>query len=158
MDPIYTQSIDIHYFGRFTVYADLFGITNIKVNESVEDKACIYTEQCVAELQDYFDRKINKFSVQLSVPLSTPFQKKVWDKLKEIPFGKTISYLDLANSIDNPKAVRAVGSANGQNPIPILIPCHRVIGNNGKLTGYALGLELKRKLLDFESSQTHLPF
>ena len=84
-------------------------------------------------------------------PKGTPFQKKVWQALLEIPYGQTISYKQLAQAIDNPKAVRAVGAANGKNPIFVIIPCHRVVGADGSLTGFAYGLELKRRLLEIES-------
>ena len=86
----------------------------------------------------------------------TDFQKKVWTALMEIPYGGTVSYKALAERVGSPKAVRAVGAANGANPIPIIIPCHRVIGNDGSLTGFGGGLPLKRKLLELESSQLKL--
>ena len=89
-------------------------------------------------------------------PEGTPFQRKVWDALVEIPFGETTSYGELARRIGNPNASRAVGLANGTNPIPIVIPCHRVIGSTGKLTGYGGGLETKRWLLDFEAANSGL--
>jgi methylated-DNA-[protein]-cysteine S-methyltransferase len=82
----------------------------------------------------------------------THFQKQVWEALLAIPFGETRSYAQIANQIGNPKATRAVGAANGQNPIPIIVPCHRVIGANGKLTGFGGGLEIKDQLLALEGS------
>lgn len=82
----------------------------------------------------------------------TPFQMQVWQALTTIPYGETWSYQDLANAIGNPKAVRAVGLANGKNPISVIVPCHRVIGKNGKLTGYAGGVERKKKLLSLEQA------
>ena len=82
---------------------------------------------------------------------------QVWNQVADIPYGKTISYLDIARAIDNPKSVRAVGMANGKNPIPIIIPCHRVIGSNGNLTGYALGLNIKSKLLALENPKAFAP-
>jgi methylated-DNA-[protein]-cysteine S-methyltransferase len=88
------------------------------------------------------------------LPLATggaPFQQRVWAELRKIPYGSTISYGDLARRLDNPKASRAVGAANGSNPISIIIPCHRVIGSNGKLTGYGGGIERKKFLLEFEA-------
>ena len=84
-------------------------------------------------------------------PVGTPFQKNVWQALMRIPFGETRSYGDIAREIGNPAAVRAVGAANGRNPISIIAPCHRVIGTNGKLTGFAGGLETKQRLLDLEA-------
>ena len=89
-------------------------------------------------------------------PEGTPFQFEVWRRLCDIPYGETISYGELADRIGNPKASRAVGLANGSNPIPIVIPCHRVIGSNGKLTGYGGGLPIKEKLLALERRQLRL--
>jgi len=86
----------------------------------------------------------------------TAFQLKVWNKLCDIPYGETISYQELASRIGNPQASRAVGLANGSNPIPIIIPCHRVIGSNGQLTGYGGGLAIKQKLLALEQGQLRL--
>ena len=101
------------------------------------------------ELQEYFTGERKTFSLPLE-PQGTEFQQKVWKSLQEIPYGKTCSYKNIAENIGNIKASRAVGMANNKNPIPILIPCHRVIGANGKLVGYAGGLELKEKLLRTE--------
>jgi methylated-DNA-[protein]-cysteine S-methyltransferase len=109
------------------------------------------TKELREQLAAYFNKKLIKFDLELR-PIGTDFQKQVWNELSKIRYGDRISYLDLANRIKNPKAVRAVGSANGKNPIPIVIPCHRVIGKNGKLTGYAGGLEIKDKLLTLEES------
>lgn len=101
------------------------------------------------ELKAYFAGKLQVFSVPVD-PRGTAFQRRVWSALCEIPFGDTCSYADLARTIDRPSAVRAVGAANGQNPIPIVIPCHRVIGSNGSLVGFGGGLAVKRFLLDLE--------
>ena len=101
------------------------------------------------QLQEYFSGQRNEFHIPLE-PEGTPFQKKVWQALQTVPFGKTASYKTIAEQIQNPKAVRAVGMANSRNPIPIIIPCHRIIGSNGKLTGYAGGLWRKEYLLNFE--------
>lgn len=101
------------------------------------------------ELGLYFRKELKTFSVPLDM-IGTDFQQKVWEALLEIPYGKTISYLQQATSIDNTKAVRAVANANSRNKISILIPCHRVIGSNGKLTGYAGGIDRKRFLIDLE--------
>ena len=108
-----------------------------------------------AQLKSYFEGSLSRFELKLS-PLGTAFQCRVWDALTEIPYGETCSYRDVAERIGAPKAVRAVGAANGRNPIPIVIPCHRVIGSNGKLTGYAGGLKIKEKLLSLESKQAQL--
>jgi methylated-DNA-[protein]-cysteine S-methyltransferase len=101
-------------------------------------------------LNAYFAGKLSKFSLPLDF-VGTEFQKKVWAALLTIPFGETRSYSDIARQIGNPKAVRAVGAANGKNPISIIAPCHRVIGANGKLTGFAGGLEAKACLLAIEA-------
>jgi methylated-DNA-[protein]-cysteine S-methyltransferase len=103
----------------------------------------------VDELDQYFAGKLHHFGVPLA-PQGTPFQQLVWRTLLEIPYGDTWSYGDLAKRIGKPNAARAVGLANGSNPIPIIIPCHRVIGSNGKLTGYGGGLPIKEKLLALE--------
>ena len=107
------------------------------------------------ELTEYFAGKRKLFSVKLDFN-GTDFQKSVWQALLNIPFGQTRSYGDIAKSLGNPKAVRAVGAANGKNPISIIAPCHRVIGSTGKLTGFAGGLEVKAKLLDLERGETSL--
>lgn len=101
------------------------------------------------ELSAYFDGTLERFSVPLK-PNGTEFQLRVWNELANIPFGEVISYGELAHRIGNPKASRAVGLANGQNPISIIVPCHRVIGANGKLTGYGGGLPRKAFLLELE--------
>lgn len=102
------------------------------------------------ELRLYFDRKLQSFTVPLDL-VGSEFQKRVWHTLLTIPYGATISYLEQAQRMGNQLAVRAVANANGMNKIPIIIPCHRVIGSDGKLTGYAGGLERKRWLLELES-------
>ena len=106
-------------------------------------------QQTCKQLDEYFAGRRNMFELPLS-PAGTFFQQKVWSALQQIPYGKTISYAQLAQSVGNPKACRAVGSANGKNPIAIIIPCHRVINTGGKLGGYAYGLEVKKQLLDLE--------
>ena len=105
------------------------------------------------QLKEYFAGTRNEFNLPLE-PAGTEFQKKVWRALREIPFGQTRSYLDLAKSIGSAKAVRAVGAANGKNPLSIVVPCHRVVGANGALTGFAGGLEVKAKLLAHEGCRT----
>lgn len=103
------------------------------------------------QLQEYFAGNRTTFTLKLDF-VGTAFQKKVWQALAAIPFGETRSYADIACNIGNPKAVRAVGAANGKNPISIIVPCHRVIGSNGKLTGFAGGLPVKALLLKMEAS------
>ena len=102
------------------------------------------------QLEAYFRGKLKEFTLDLN-PQGTDFQKKVWNKLREIPYGKTTSYLALSRELGDEKAIRAVASANGKNPLWIIIPCHRVIGSDGSLTGYAGGLHRKKWLLDLEN-------
>jgi len=105
--------------------------------------------EAIRQLQQYFSGERREFDLPLEAQ-GTPFQKAVWQALRAVPFGKTASYKDIALAIGNPKAIRAVGLANKRNPIPIIIPCHRIIGSNGKLTGYAGGLWRKEYLLNLE--------
>lgn len=107
------------------------------------------------QLRLYFSGQLEQFDLPLA-PRGTEFQRDVWTALTKIPYGKTVSYRDVAKSIGRPDAVRAVGAANGQNPIPIVIPCHRVIGSNGSLTGFGGGIAMKRALLELESGQRTL--
>ncbi len=107
------------------------------------------------ELDQYFAGRLKTFTTPLAFS-GTPFQNAVWQQLTRIPYGETVSYLDLAKRIDNPKAVRAVGMANGANPIAIIVPCHRVIGSNGSLTGFGGELPTKRALLELEKGQRTL--
>lgn len=116
----------------------------------VEDRTSLMP--VIEQLKAYFAGELERFELQLA-PEGTEFQKKVWNELCNIGYGETISYGELARRIGNAKASRAVGLANGSNPIPIIIPCHRVIGSNGKLTGYGGGLEIKEKLLALEQRQ-----
>lgn len=116
---------------------------------------CAPLQEAIRQLKAYFAGKLEKFDLPLA-PEGTSFQREVWKRLCEIPYGETISYGELARRIGNPKASRAVGLANGSNPIAIVIPCHRVIGSNGKLTGYGGGLPLKEKLLALERRQLTL--
>lgn len=111
--------------------------------------------ETIRQLRAYFAGELETFDLTLA-PQGTSFQLAVWNRLCEIPFGETISYGELARRIGNPNASRAVGLANGSNPIPIVIPCHRVIGSNGKLTGYGGGLPIKEKLLALERRQLRL--
>lgn len=127
------------------------GLTGIWFCESREgkDSPNELTEKAEIQLQEYFAGKRKVFDLSLEI-IGTDFQKKVWLELLHIPFGKTISYLELSKRIGNTKAIRAVGHVNGQNPLPIVIPCHRVIGSNGSLTGYGGGLWRKQWLLEHE--------
>ena len=118
-----------------------------------EDRAAL--RETIRQLHAYFAGELEDFNLPLG-PEGTPFQLGVWKRLCDIPYGETISYGELARRIGNPNASRAVGLANGSNPIPIVIPCHRVIGSNGKLTGYGGGLPIKEKLLALERRQLRL--
>jgi methylated-DNA-[protein]-cysteine S-methyltransferase len=126
-----------------------FGVTR-----SASERARCAT--VVAQLEEYFAGERSTFDLPLA-PQGTPFQLDVWRELERIPYGSTISYSALAQRIGRPNAVRAVGAANGANPIPIIVPCHRVIGANGTLTGYGGGMAIKRALLDIEQAQRRLP-
>lgn len=110
-------------------------------------------KQAILELNEYFTKKRKVFDLPLA-PNGTEFQKKVWNELCRVPYGKTCSYKDIAKAIGNEKACRAVGMANNRNPIAIFIPCHRVIGSNGKLVGYGGGLDIKEKLLSMEKENS----
>ena len=111
--------------------------------------------EAVRQLRAYFRGELKEFDLPLELE-GTEFQRRVWNALRAIPYGETISYAQLAGRIGNPRAVRAVGLANGSNPIPIIVPCHRVIGSDGSLTGFGGGLSTKKKLLELESKQLSL--
>ena len=117
----------------------------------IENQENKIIRQTIKQLDEYFRGKRKKFELPLN-PKGTEFQKKVWLQLMNIPYGKTATYKDIATQIGDPKASRAVGNANNKNPIAIIIPCHRVIGSNNKLTGYAGGLDKKAKLLNLEKN------
>jgi methylated-DNA-[protein]-cysteine S-methyltransferase len=127
----------------------------VRLAPLVEDKNHPVLLETERQLNDYFAGKLKKFSLRFDFA-GTEFQKEVWRALAAIPFGETRSYGDIARQIGRPKAVRAVGAANGRNPISIIVPCHRVIGSNGKLTGFAGGLETKAFLLKTESGNEDL--
>ena len=119
---------------------------------SVSQKPKGILKDAIQQLGEYFSGSRTKFQLPLA-PKGTDFQKKVWDELQSIDFGKTVSYMDMAKRLGDPKVIRAAGTANGKNPIAIIIPCHRVVGSDGSLTGYAGGLKRKQWLLEHESSQ-----
>jgi len=125
-------------------------ITVLNTEEKITDIIPIELEDCVTQLNEYLDGKRKQFDLKLN-PQGTDFQKTVWDALLTIPYGKTTSYLQLSKQLGNVKAIRAVANANGKNPLWIVIPCHRVIGSDGRLTGYAGGLHRKQWLLEHES-------
>ena len=142
--------------GKILIAEDGKGITNLCVEGSFDTTGAQRGEtpllkEAMSALRAYLAGNQDAFAALPLNPKGTPFQKSVWQALLEIPYGRTISYKQLAEQINNPKAVRAVGAANGKNPIFVIIPCHRVIGADGSLTGFAYGLELKRRLLDIET-------
>lgn len=142
--------------GRLLIEATdhgLYSVNLIKEEQSIayiEKPNCV-TIQTAKELEAYFSGQSKNFNIPFDLQIGTEFQKLVWNQLLTIPYGKTISYQELAIQLGNPLCIRAAATANGRNPIPIIIPCHRVIGSDNSLTGYALGLEFKRKLLALEN-------
>ena len=138
--------------GIAQITGDANGITQISVIDEGDVSSEIPTglQNAVTELNDYFQGKRTHFDFKLN-PKDTEFQQKVWQALLEIPYGKTCSYMDLSKKLGDVKAIRAVASANGKNPLWIVVPCHRVIGTDGSLTGYAGGLWRKKWLLEHES-------
>lgn len=138
--------------GIARIIGDENGISTISVSDEGEISATIpmVLQEAVFQLDDYFEGKRINFTFKLN-PSGTEFQQKVWRELLEIPFGKTMSYLELSKKMGDVKAIRAVASANGKNPLWIVVPCHRVIGTDGSLTGYAGGLWRKKWLLEHEN-------
>ena len=142
--------------GTAKIVGDSAGIISISVSdEAAETSANIPTclQDCVLQLDEYFKGKRTDFDLKLN-PQGTEFQQKVWKELQNVPFGKTSTYLEQSKTIGNVKAIRAAASANGKNPIWIVIPCHRIIGSDGSLTGYAGGLWRKKWLLEHENPST----
>jgi len=153
--------------GRLTLIASPDGLTHIlfdgrdPADEGLEEPVPTVVDNSLLDtasrqLGEYFAGIRKEFDIPLD-PSGTEFQVEAWMALAAIPYGETTTYANQAEAIGRPNAVRAVGSANGANPIPIVLPCHRVIGSNGSLTGYAGGVDLKRRLLDMERSQQTLP-
>ncbi|MBU2114886.1 MAG: methylated-DNA--[protein]-cysteine S-methyltransferase [Gammaproteobacteria bacterium] len=142
--------------GPVKISATSGGICQVLFTDTIETAApSALTALAAEQLQAYFAGTLQQFSLPLAAS-GTAFQQQVWQALCAVPFGTTCSYADIANQIDNKKAVRAVGAANGRNPIAIIVPCHRVIGANGTLTGYAGGLDKKAWLLKHEQRQQAL--
>ena len=133
---------------------DADGLSFVKILDeesiSATERIPSELETAVEQLEQYFQGILRDFNLKLN-PQGTEFQKRVWKKLLEIPYGKTTSYLELSRELGDEKAIRAVASANGKNPLWIIVPCHRVIGSDGSLTGYAGGLHRKKWLLDLEN-------
>ena len=139
--------------GLAKIEGDSHGVSSITVNNTDSKVSEIIPEvlrDCVIQLKEYFEGTRKQFNLKLN-PEGTDFQKKVWNELQKIPYGKSITYLDLAKKLGNVKSIRAAAHANGKNPIWIIIPCHRVIGSDGSLVGYAGGLLRKKWLLDHEN-------
>ena len=144
----------------FGLVASEVGIRAIELNAANalpghENESNTFLRPAVAQLRAYFAGELRVFDLTLDLQ-GTEFQRRVWGELLNIPYGETRSYSFVANTIGAPKAVRAVGAANGRNPIPIVVPCHRVIGAGGSLVGYGGGLPLKRFLLDLEARHSSL--
>ena len=130
--------------------AGVSSVTILNSEEKITDIIPIQLEDCVIQLNEYFEGSRKQFDLKLN-PEGSDFQKKVWKQLEQIPFGKSISYLELSKQLGDVKAIRAIANANGKNPLWIVVPCHRVIGSDGSLTGYAGGLQRKKWLLDHEN-------
>ncbi len=117
-------------------------------NENINENTSGF-EEIITQLTQYFDGKRKRFTIKTRINMS-PFYEKVLAEVAKVPYGKTASYCQIAQKLNNPKAARAVGSANAHNPLPIIIPCHRIVTNNGKLGGYGGGIKMKKYLLEFE--------
>jgi len=144
--------------GRLRITGDETGLRRISFQNRFHPAALSHSalpteepfRKAIGQLDAYFAGELRRFDLPLA-PEGTPFQREVWSALTAIPYGETVSYGELARRLGRPAASRAVGAANGQNPIPIVIPCHRVIGADGSLTGFGGGLAIKRRLLDLEA-------
>lgn len=153
METVYINSP----LGITKIVGDEEGVAVISVSDvgtnDVSAEIPEVLKDAVSQLQEYFDKKRTHFDFKLN-PKGTEFQQKVWKSLLEIPYGKTLSYMDQTKKLGDIKAIRAVASANGKNPLWIVVPCHRVIGTNGSLTGYAGGLSRKKWLIEHENPTT----
>lgn len=151
MDQAYVQTP----IGFLEIKGEPEAVFSIRFVDEAEENALQpggMVDRAAEQLTEYFGQKRKDFELVL-LPYGTAFQRKVWDALQQIPYGKTLSYFELTRQIGPAKAVRAVAAANGKNPIAIVIPCHRVIGRDGSLTGYAGGLHRKRFLLNLEAPE-----
>jgi len=151
------EQLKITYYktpiGTAKIAGDENGVSSVSVlDEAIETSKVIPTclQDCVKQLDEYFKGKRTDFNLKLN-PQGTEFQQKVWNELLNVPYGKTSTYLEQTKKIGDVKAIRAVASANGKNPIWIIIPCHRIIGSDGSLTGYAGGIWRKKWLLEHEN-------
>lgn len=149
MQVLYYQSP----IGKLKLTAEGEYLTEIRFSETYEGNVTGHPvlDQAAAQLSEYFKGNRTEYDLPLKTE-GTEFQQEVWDALLTIPYGTTLTYLELARKLGDENVIRAVGRANGQNPIPVIIPCHRVIGSNGKLTGYSGGIERKRWLLQHEGA------
>lgn len=144
--------------GFITIYGDEKGLSRLEFSKDLTENITAYNQQCTSlilqeakkQLEEYFAGQRQVFDLTLR-PIGTEFQQKVWQNLQEIPYATTISYKQLAANIGNKKSFRAVGNANSKNPLPIIIPCHRVIKSSGNIGGYSGGLAIKEKLLLLEN-------
>ena len=139
--------------GIAKIDGDFDGVSSISILNTEEIITSIIPDElqdCAYQLNEYFEGSRQTFNLKLN-PKGTDFQKRVWAKLLEVPYGKTLSYLELSKRLGDVKAIRAVASANGKNPFWIVVPCHRIIGSDGSLTGYAGGLHRKKWLIDHEN-------
>ena len=150
MNNIYFYETEIGTIGirENNKYITDIYFSKIDTNDNIKETELI--KKCFLQLKEYFEGSRRSFDLPIE-PKGTEFQKKVWDELLKIPYGETKSYKDIALAIGNEKACRAIGMANNKNPIPIIIPCHRVIGSNKKLVGYSGGIDIKEKLLNIEN-------
>lgn len=138
--------------GNCKIMGNEFGISSLKITEDEPiGEISLELKECKTQLEEYFNHKRKVFTFKINLE-GTDFQKKVWNELQNVSYGKTISYLELAKRIGNEKLTRAVANANAKNPLWIVVPCHRVIGTDGSLTGYAGGLWRKNWLLNFENN------
>jgi len=157
---VFYDYFETHHIGILTLIGDKNGLRHIDFQNdstpiSIDNKWIHDPDHFLPvkqQLKAYFSGKLRAFDLVLA-PEGTPFQRKVWSALEEIPYGRLVTYKQVAHRIGNPKAVRAVGGANGKNPIPIIVPCHRVIGSDGSLTGFGGGLDIKQRLIDLEKSR-----
>src|SRR4051812_9091646 len=145
------------FAGPLTLEGDDRALTRIGFTEAAApqgDAAAI--SAAAIQLEQYFAGERTEFDIELELD-GTPFERRVWDEVRAIPYGETATYAEIARRVGRPGASRAVGRANGRNPVAVIVPCHRVIGSDGSLTGYAGGIEMKRALLDLERSAAARP-
>lgn len=150
--PIGPVRVGAHANGLARVLFDTQKDEELVIDPAPSDTAKAHLQSALTALREYFDGKRTRFDDLTLAPAGTDFQLSVWQALLTLGFGETCAYRDIANKIDNPKAVRAVGLANGKNPIPVIVPCHRVIGADGSLTGFGGGLPAKKWLLEHEGA------